>query len=142
MPRLNDWNERLVAYANSVNGARFRWGRTDCATLAHRAMRAMYGTVNPLGDGIEAYTSKASALKVGRAVGSPSKYLRSLGFASVGTNFAQSGDLVVFRGRSDGYPQIGVVVSGKLMVSDPNTGVELHRIGSWPKGTKLWRAPQ
>ena len=140
--RVGDWNERLVAYANSVNGAPFQWGVTDCASLVRYALRAMYG--RDLLRGMGSYRSSPSALRVGRQVGPVGAYLRDRGFQAVGLAFAQSGDTVVFRGLDRGHPQLGVVVSGRLLVSDPDTDVVLHRlpIGAWPKGTKLWRAPQ
>lgn len=141
--RVGDWNERLVAYANSVNGAPFQWGVTDCACLVRYSLRAMYG--RDVLRGMGTYRSSASALRVGCQVGPVGAYLRDKGFQAVELAFAQSGDIAVFRGRDErGYPQMGVVVSGKLMVSDPDTDVMLHRlpIGAWPKGTKLWRAPQ
>ncbi len=143
MDRLPDWNARLVTYANSVNGTAFKWGTTDCCQLARRSMRAMYG--KDLLPGWGTYRTSASALKVGRQVGPVGAYLREKGFQAIGVAFAQSGDVVVFRGKcSGGHPQVGVVVSGRLMVSDPDTAVQLYPVpwGDWPKGTRLWRAPQ
>ena len=133
-------NERLVAYANSVNGASFKWGKTDCARVVRDALRAVHGRDVLRGTG--SYRTSASALKVGRQVGPMGAYLRDAGLQAVGPDFAQSGDIVVFRGRSHGHPQLGVVVSGRLLVSDPDTGVVMYRVpwGQWPKGTKLWRA--
>ncbi len=142
MLRRHDWNERLVDYANSVGGKPFKWGTTDCAYLARNALRAMYG--KDLLRGMGRYATSASALKAARQVGPLGAYLRDKGFSKVRPNFAQSGDIVVFKGLTRGHPQIGVVVSDRLLVADPKECVMLHRLplGAWPAGVRLWRAPQ
>lgn len=143
MLRLHDWNERLVSWANSVNGKAFKWGRTDCYCLARDSQATMYGTDLLLD--VAKYRTSASALKAGRQVGPVNRYLRDRGYQAVLPNFAQSGDVVVFKGLDRGHPQVGVVVTGRLLVSTPEEGVVMHRLptgDAWPKGVKLWRAPQ
>tara|TARA_Y100000310_G_scaffold309531_1_gene353729 strand:+ start:11683 stop:11994 length:312 start_codon:yes stop_codon:yes gene_type:complete len=102
----------------------------------------MYGKDLLLGMG--SYRTMASALRAARQVGPVGAFLRGRGFDTVKPNFAQSGDVVLFRGLEDGLPQLGVVVSGKLLVTTPTDGVELHRLplGDWPAGVRLYRAPQ
>ena len=139
--RLPDWAPRLVAYVNSVNGCGFKWGTTDCGTLMRGALRAQFG--KDLLRGIGSYRTKASALKVAREIGPVGAFLESRGFTSVLPNFAQSGDVVLFVATERDHPPIGVAVTGRLLLSNPEEGVGLVRLplGEWPEGVEVWRAP-
>ena len=137
--RPPDWDFRLVAFANGERGRRFRWGQTDCYSVARHALEIVYGhPVLP----VVAYTSKAKAATAVRSFEDPHAALVELGAEHVPITFAQQGDLLLLPGDDGlGLLRFAVVADGRgrVLTSDPDEGVCIADLPSMPDGTTAWR---
>ena len=115
--RATAWDVDLMVYVESVLGAPFEWGRTDCWSLICGALRAMYGddVLNA-----ETYGTKTGALKAYKAAGSYNDALAHAGAREVPINFRQRGDIAILPGGDiDGFPGVGVVMArGRVLTVD------------------------
>lgn len=129
MPRLRKqpaWERRLIAFAESLIGQPYRWGETDCASLALRSIETMAKRPGVVADrlGVEWYGSQVSALRVFSALGGIRAALAALGMTEHPVRYAQQGDIIVLPG-TEGHPveSCAVVVSGRFLTSIEARGV-------------------
>ncbi len=142
MQRVPNWDVELVRFAGDMQGRPFRYGSTDCGTLVRGALKAMYG--KDVLRGMGSYRLLRDARKLAKSVGPIPEYLKvTLGCKRIRRNFVQAGDIVVLPGEDRRLPQLGVVVGGKLMVSDVELGVQIVPLptGHWPRGSTILRVP-
>lgn len=140
MKRIRNWDVELVHYANSVLGESFKWGRTDCFSVVRNGLRAMYGRDLFRGVGTYRTTAKAKAFHKAHA-GIP---LKEYGFKKIARNFCQAGDVIIWPNMDPrGFPQFGIVVGGKILVSKEGMGPQVIALPTldWPVGTKIMRPP-
>lgn len=139
MERLADWEVRLVAYANGVNGAPFAWGRTDCGYLVRNALRAMYGRDMLRGAG--SYRTSLAARRAVPAQG-VGAVLRERGFEGVRMAMAQPGDVVLLPGKRLQHMAVLLPAARVLTVTHAG-GVCVLRSGAmqWPHEATAWRGP-
>lgn len=139
MNRTETWEVDLVAWADSVRGQPFVWGKTDCVSLAREALRAVFGEDPAPG---LAYGSLREAVAVIEERGLEER-LRDAGLVLVegGPNFAQNADLVVGTDPdTPAFPAVAIHVAGRWVVTSPERGVEVGpATPSW--GLGLYRMP-
>ena len=119
------WERRLVAWAEYTVGQPFRWGVTDCATLAANAIHAM--TLSRSGQrvthGVRGYSTRLGARRADIKSGGISAHLLSMGLHPVDVRFAQQGDILVTPRRTTREMEHAmVVVSGMLLDSRESEG--------------------
>ena len=120
------YERRLIAWAESLIGAPFRWGDTDCAALAVEAI-AVIARVTPaaIWDAIPRYRSRAEALRTFAASGGIRAQLLARGLTEHQPRYAHHGDILVIPGGAEGHPteSAAVVVSAQLLTSTDERGV-------------------
>ena len=124
--RPPDWEFRLVEYAMGQVGRAFRWGETDCFSLARGALDVILGA-DPLAD-VPTYTNANDARAVILAYPDLAAELEKRGGVATPINFAQQGDVVLLPGDDgNGRPRFGVVVDGRgrFITADGDLGVEI-----------------
>lgn len=139
MDRIHNWKVWLVHFAQVVEGQGFEWGRTDCVSLARRALRTMYGK-DPWKGHVGEWTTRRGALRVaGRT--DYEDALRSSGASQVGTLFASAGDVAVGtkRDRHGMFPVAVVLPGRKALISSPERGVFITGTGEFVADTTFWR---
>lgn len=133
---------RLVSYAQEHAGERFRWGTTDCYTLARGALDAFYGaSLLPA----VFYTRQDVAERAARMFVDIPGALYELGARPRLLAFAQAGDLIVMPGKDEvGLPRFGVVAdgAGHLLTSDLSAGVMVVDMKTVPPDSTVWRWQQ
>lgn len=142
MTRRHDWEFLLVEFAQAQLGRPFRWGETDCFSLAREALGVVHDP-NPLED-VPHYFDRESAASVLHEAGHPADALRARGATLVPLGMAQQGDLLVPHGDGhDGLARFAVVVDGRghVLTSSAGAGVELVAVASLPEGSLAWRWP-
>ena len=140
--RRPDWELRLVEYAGTVQGRAFSWGETDCFSLVCSALGAIL-EANPLAD-VPYYISRAEAEAVAETFADVAGELGRRGGTPYPIGFAQQGDIVTMPGDDGtGLPRFGFVVDGRgrVMTSEPHTGVEILPVEALPSGAAVWRWP-
>lgn len=125
MRRVLAWDAALIDWARSVLGRDFVWGKTDCATLARGAIMAMYeGAESKVSMGpLPGWTTERGAVRAHVRTGGPVAVLRRMGAERVCPAYAQRGDITVDDSRA--LPNIGIVVSGGVVMAHPDRGVFL-----------------
>lgn len=141
--REQNWDVSLVMFARNVEGARFEWGLTDCASLVRRVAMAMYGY--DVFDGVvETWNDKDSARAALNGLTAPD-YLEMAGAIEIPRGFATTGDILVMPGQDEvGLVQLGIVLpSSKALISTIRDGVEI--INRWQDAvtpeTTVYRLP-
>ena len=138
--RRPDWEFRLVAYANAQLGRPFRWGETDCFSLARGALDVMLDS-DPFAD-VPGYTSRQEAGVVAGVTPDVADELDWRGAYARPVGFARSGDVVTMPGDDgSGLPRFGFVPDGRgrIVTSDPAGGVGFVDLGTVPAGSLAWR---
>lgn len=137
--RPPNWEFRLVAYAQGQIGRPFRWGETDCFSLARGALEVILDA-DPLAD-VPTYADAGGARAVLAAYPDVGAEFERRGATRLPVAFAQQGDVLTLPG-DDGtaLPRFGFVVDGRgrFMTSDPERGVEILPI---PDDATAWRWP-
>jgi len=139
MRRADDWEFRLVSYVRSQAGRPFRWGITDCYTLARSALCVIYD--EPILPSV-LYRRHAAATHAAKSFHDLPGALEVLGAACVGLTFAQAGDLLLLPGDDGwGLPRFGVMADGRghVLTSGVAEGVTIVDAGTIPPGTTAWR---
>lgn len=118
--RLNDWEVRLADYVESVRGAAFEWGSTNCGALVAGAIDAMFRTdISQHMDllcGNETVARSSSDERITHAL------LERLGFSpQPNPLLAKRGDVVY--AVADGWECCHVVMGRYALSSTPQHGV-------------------
>jgi len=119
-PRLPDWEPRLIAFADSVQGDPFVLGQTNCSILAARAIDAMTGSNHwkkfaAVATTDESELSEASDRRTRRE-------FEAAGFSKVRKNFEQPGDILI--GWKKPFERCAVCLGGgKVLTSNRDKGV-------------------
>ena len=138
MNRVRTWDVDLEQWAAQLLGEPFAWGVTDCATLAIKSQRILYG-VDVFR--LPTWKSKAKALRTLTDVTSIRAVLKAHA-RRVGRNFLQAGDLVlVGKGcaelETDG---LMIVVRDYALATSPASGVTAVPLEAIPTTlTSYWR---
>lgn len=127
--------DALVAWADTQRGRPFKWGETDCATMARKACRTMHG-VDPFG--LPVWKSKAKALRIFAECGGIAKVLAETA-KPVGRGFARTGDIALIEDETPLGNSLMVVIDQRVLVSQPETGVTLEDRNILPTSTSYWR---
>lgn len=134
--RRRDWECALGAYLASCAGARFRYGRMDCALFAAGAVMAMTGN-DPAAPFRGKYRSQAGSIREIRRAGYDSLIaLMDAQFEAIPPAFARRGDLV-----ADTAGSLGVCVGrDALFVGEEEGAAGLVRLPltGW---AHAWRIP-
>lgn len=137
MNRVRTWDVDLQAWAASLIGEPFQWGRTDCASIAIEAQRLMYGAdVFHL----PKWKSKAKALRTLESAKGIRAVLRKHA-QQVGRGFLQMGDIVLVKNGCDVLETDGLmlVVRDYALFTNPETGVIRVPLEALPKRATFWR---
>jgi len=142
MMRARNWDAALLAWADTVLGAPYVWGRTDCVSLATTAITVMYPAL--AGDPrLVLWPTKFAALRarVTQPTLLPDR-LAALGAAPVPLGFLQAGDLLVPpAAAAEEEPAVLVSLGATVLSTHPDTGVgRVPARHLWP-GTVPWRLP-
>jgi len=120
MPRTENYGVVLTQYAESIRDKPFKWGETDCGTIAREVLRIVYG----LEPKISTYKSQRKAIKTYEAeIGSYLTYFNSLGFEPVAPMLANNGSVIVVEDKIDRF---GVIVSGHILTSEIDGKVTMY----------------
>ena len=137
MNRVRTWDVELLAWAETVTGTPFRWGRTDCGSLVKKSQRIIYG-VDVFH--LTAWTSKAKALQTLADINGMRALLRRVA-RPVGRGFLQMGDIVLLKNGCDELQTDGlmVVVRDYALFTNPKTGVMRVPLEAIPANATYWR---
>lgn len=118
MTRRPDWERRLADYLAGCSGARFLWGRLDCALFAAGAVLAMTGT-DPAATYRGRYSTATGAARALRRYGQGTleATIDAL-FPERPIGFARRGDLVLHNGA------VGVCVGDRALFVGEEGGSE------------------
>ena len=143
--RCLNWEAVVVDFAQREVGRPFEWGETDCASLARRVLRLMYGAEDPFLK-TPAYSTQAGALRAFRRAGSIVDWLLDSGAEEVGREFLWMGDLAI-RPEIDVFVTDGAIAAVAVFVrpdawltSRPSSGVVLVR-GDPRADSRFFRVP-
>lgn len=141
MTRLRNWDVGLVVWAKQVLDLPFVWGETDCASLIRRAHRVMYGV--DLFREVAPWSSLLGARKAVEAYGGVEDAMRRLGAQALPMAFARQGDVIVqAEALDDDFTGAAfLMVSGRLLSANPDTGVRLFPRSSLSPEARLLRMP-
>lgn len=122
--RVENWDTRLVELVGDVRGEPYEWGRTDCVSLARRALTEILGR-DPWED-VGSWTTKTGAVRVAKKT-EPLVALSDTGAVEVTAGFATSGDVALGATiEASGLPMMSVLVPrAKALYSTPETGVHV-----------------
>lgn len=90
--RIRSWRSALVAWAESLRGQSFEWGRTDCASLVRHAFTICFG--QDVVPEIPRWTTATAAARV-LAEYPIEDVLRELEAEVLPLSFARGGDIIV-----------------------------------------------
>lgn len=137
MNRVRTWDVDLLAWAETVIGKPFRWGRTDCGSLVKKSQRIIYG-VDVFH--LTAWASKAKALQTLTDIKSIRSLLRRYA-QPVGRGFLQMGDIVLVKNGCDAFQTDGLmlVVRDYALSTCPKTGVVRVPLEAIPPKATYWR---
>ena len=137
--RVENWDVHLVEFAESVRGAPFVWGETDCVTLARAGLRVILDR-DPWHGLLGRWTTKRGAFRVSVRADTGA-ILKASQAAEVPPRMATAGDLAVGPGLGEeGLHRLSILVPArKALVAFPEGGVELVDQLSLIPGTTFWR---
>lgn len=127
--------DALIAWADTQRGKPFKWGHTDCATMARKACLVMHG-VDPFP--LPAWKSRAKAVRVLAECGGIAKVLAETA-QPVGRGFARTGDIALLEDKAALGNSLMVVIDSRVLVSQPETGVTLEDRSILPASASFWR---
>ncbi len=140
--RVHGWEAALVAYADAQLGRSFAWGSTDCGSLVHGGLAAMYAVaplLHPLYNSLKGARERFTAMG-----GDVAAWLGANGAEAVTRHYMQAGDVVLLRPtrRPRGLPSLGIAPSSsRLLVCTRKAGPQLMRAGGIPGTATVWRFP-
>ena len=141
MVRIRNWDVKLFEWMRKVDGKKFKWGKTDCGSLAKQAIITMYDD-DTVGDDLDSYTTKTEALRTLSSIGSIEDRLMEMGGVEHPITFAQQGDFIVGPQVGDEvFPGISVVVAGKGIIANEDSGIYTVPIGMFNKKLTVIRLP-
>ena len=129
-----------MAFAQAVQGRRFVWGRTDCATLTRRGLIQVLGE-DPWKDRVRKCTGKRAALEIMKTLGNPEDVLYATGAVEVGHLFGTSGDVALGPVLDDhGLVALSLMLpTRKALVSTKELGVLVLDKLDLPGDTRFFR---
>ncbi len=135
-----DPRDRWIAWAQSIVGQPFEWGRTDCWTLTVQAIDLALGT--KLARRYRGrWRNEAEARAYAEACGeTAADVLREVGAREIPPAFAARGDIL--ERKQDGLPCVAPVVGRLALVSAPGHAVMLLPLTRLDlEGWRAWRLP-
>ena len=139
--RIDNYDVKLVQWANRMSGLSYEWGVTDCGALIRTACHIMYDY--DLFQGLPYWDSKLTALKTLKSVGSISNALKSIGAFKLHISQAQAGDFII-----ESKPDINgmqstviVITTIQYLVTDPKGICSLIRKEDLDKASFVLRLP-
>jgi Domain of unknown function (DUF6950) len=139
--RVRNWSQLLMHWANSLNGAAFAWGETDCCTLVREALMRLYGEdITPQ---VPRWASKTEALAVG-ADFTLTAVLGVLGATVTTLSYRDGGDVLVgpVLPETDPWPYVSLSLpTGDLLNSHPESGVRILPFREVPETTVVYQVP-
>lgn len=133
-----NWDVEVVLYINSIRGADFEWGKTDCLSVVRGTLIKIYG--EDLWAGLGSWDSIRVVKNLNDVVDIPS-FLVDTGARLVDSvQFLRTGDIGVVPADDDGLPSILVVTpSRRILTSSQETGVVLLNSFSFNDDVAWWR---
>ena len=124
MIRVLNWRTRLIEWGLAQVGKKFKWGVTDCATLARRSLQECFGT--DVAPSVPTYATRRRAARALKKHGSPKSILLRLGAEERPITFARAGDIILLPDEQEviGGEAYGVWLDGACLLSGPD-GVRL-----------------
>lgn len=135
--RVRDWRTRLLAWAATQVGRPFRWGETDCATLARAALAECFG--EDVAPNVPRWHTKKGAAAALREH-DPIHVLESLGAAKMTVGFARAGDIVQLIAEEDtlGGVALGVWIDGSCLITSRKAGVQIIPAAAMPRDSVVY----
>ena len=117
--RVPNWSIELVQLANHLCVQPFRWGETDCASVARKALVAMYGKDIVAPYIKVTYTTRLGAARVFSKIGSMADIVIAAGAREVPLHVTRDGDFLIFP-KSGGYENMSTQMGGLWVISSPD----------------------
>jgi hypothetical protein len=134
--RVEDWQERLAAFVESVRDVPFEWSVNDCVTLAAGAVEAVAG-FDPMAHHRGSYRDARTArLLIARSGGLEALVLGCGCFREATPAFASRGDVVLVEDES-GEDSLRVCL-GVELIGPGEFGLSFDKNSSIKKVFKLW----
>ena len=136
MNRVPRWDVDLEQWAAKQIGQPFKWGVTDCVSLAIKGQRLIYG-VDVFH--IQPYKSKAKALRL--LVDNLLESRLRASCIEVGRRYLQAGDIaLVDKGCSEmGTDGLLLVIRDYALLTEPSVGVVAVPLDAIPMESTYWR---
>jgi len=116
MTRQPNWWVKLGELANEVVGQPFEWGKTDCVTIARRALEAQFGE-DPIKETAN-YTTRGGATRAFNRLGSLGDLAIKAGAREIPVRRARDGDFLIFPKSEDRvYENVATKMGGAWIVS-------------------------
>ena len=145
--RVLDWRSRLLSWADAQVGMPFRWGTTDCASLARGALAICFG--RDVVPSIPNWRSARRATSLLRRHGSVRAVMLHLGAEQTTLAFARTGDVLVMPepDESVGIEAVGVWLDGAVLLVSQEQGVHVVTRPVFPREHEvtlysLWEIPE
>jgi len=132
--RMQNWDARVVGWAESVLGQPFVWGKTDCAMNVRALSRALYGRDVFK---VETWKSKVKALRLLTEKGGLQVALAQVAHP-IGRGFATTGDVALMPDKGLAASLL-VVVEQKAVAATPGKPLQFVALSSLPPDTQFWR---
>lgn len=139
MQTVDNWNVKLVKYADSVRGLPWEWGVTDCGILTRRCLEVVYG--KDVWEDVGNWSSRIGALRLFGSLDDVEGRLMETGAIGIGARHLLGGDIAIGGGDHDGLPQFTVILPGFMLLgSTPEDGVIISKIkpNVFNDGTTFW----
>lgn len=134
MKKVENWQNKLIAWAVSQEGRPFISGETDCASLCKHGLEVIYGE-----DIVKLkWSTSEEALRTYVRVKDIYQYIVSQGWVEVERNYIQAGDLVILKTLPVNTFSL-VVVGEKIILVDPKEGVVLRKLSDIKQEVVFYR---
>lgn len=137
--RIQNVQQHVINYAESIVGKPFVWGETDCANIIRNVLKIMYAY--DVCKGIKKYKTEYAAKRRVVETGGTVSVLKRLGAYEIQRNFCQTGDFIVSP-NSDGFDSSFAVINDHVLSANPEKGVILHALSQVIEGSVYLRMPE